>query len=124
MTQWEKWLEKAKNDLLSSKILYENKLFDTAVYHCQQCCEKAIKGYLSFKQKPIQKTHDITELINICIGLDDDFAEIIEDSKIITPYSTYFRYPDVIDLPEKKDVDEAIMIAEKILNFIIKKIKT
>jgi HEPN domain-containing protein len=39
------WLKKARRGLLSAKRLTRGNdpYFDTAIYHCQQCAEKAIK---------------------------------------------------------------------------------
>ena len=45
------WLIKANNDLRSAKQLFkaEPPLLDTAVYHCQQASEKALKVNLTFR---------------------------------------------------------------------------
>lgn len=44
------WLIKAEHDLISAHVLAAHKppLLDTAVYHCQQAAEKALKGFLVF----------------------------------------------------------------------------
>ena len=40
------WLIKAQRDLASARVLAANDppLLDTAIYHCQQASEKAVKG--------------------------------------------------------------------------------
>jgi HEPN domain-containing protein len=45
MKQHEAWLQKSQNDLNAAKILFsaENPVFDTAIYHTQQCGEKVVK---------------------------------------------------------------------------------
>jgi HEPN domain-containing protein len=45
MKPHETWLVKAKNDLKSSKKLIkgDDVVLDTAIYHTQQCAEKALK---------------------------------------------------------------------------------
>ena len=42
------WLQKAKNDLLSARILLEHDppVLDTACFHCQQTVEKGLKAFL------------------------------------------------------------------------------
>ena len=56
------WLVKADHDLGSAKRLMTGKdsFLDTAVYHCQQAAEKALKAYLTLKDTPFQKVHDLT----------------------------------------------------------------
>jgi len=44
------WIKKAANDLRSSKVLVNEDILDTAVYHTQQSAEKALKGYLVYNQ--------------------------------------------------------------------------
>lgn len=53
------WLVKAQNDLAKARKLAEHptSLLDTAIYHCQQAEEIAVKGLLSFHERPILKTH-------------------------------------------------------------------
>lgn len=68
MKPHEAWLYKAENDLKSARKLIENEpvLLDTAIYHTQQCAEKALKAYLAFKQQPVQRTHDVALLVELC----------------------------------------------------------
>ena len=120
----ESWLLKANNDLKSSKKLMkgEDAVLDTAIYHTQQCAEKALKAYLAYKQHPIEKTHDVEYLIELCSEYDPEFGNLIEESEKLNPYSTLFRYPGPMLEPEKEDVYEAIKIAEKILTSVTEKI--
>ena len=116
----EKWLIKAENDLKSAKKLMEGKNYisDTAIYHCQQCAEKALKAFLLYNQKEIKKTHDLELLIELCIEIDNEFDELYDFAVTLAPYSTLFRYPGEVIEPEKKDVYDAINKAERIYNFV------
>ena len=55
----EDWLLKAERDLDTAKVLLENAFHDTAIYHTQQCAEKALKGYCVYRLQPLIKTHDL-----------------------------------------------------------------
>jgi len=48
MKQHNEWLSKAQNDLRSAKKLIsdEDPIYDTAIYHAQQCAEKSLKAFL------------------------------------------------------------------------------
>jgi HEPN domain-containing protein len=58
----ESWLKKGRHDLTSAQVLFsgDEPVLDTAIYHTQQCAEKALKAFLAFKKQPIMKTHDLT----------------------------------------------------------------
>lgn len=120
MIGYEAWLYKAENDLKSAQKLLEgdDPIMDTAIYHTQQCAEKALKGYLAFKMQPIKKSHDIELLVELCSRLDSDFEKLYDLSENLTPYATAFRYPDIYLEPDYDEVEEAIRMAREILEFV------
>ncbi len=124
MKQHEFWLLKAHNDLNSAKKLIsgDDPITDTGAYHTHQCAEKALKGYLAFHKKPVEKTNDIQLLLEKCMKIDFDFKLIYDDGISLNPYATEFRYPGLVINPDLNDVVEAVSIAEKILHFIKEKI--
>ena len=126
MIGYEAWLHKANNDLKSSlKLLKgDDPIMDTAIYHTQQCAEKALKGYLAFKKEPLKKTHDIELLVEICSAIDSEFEKLYVCSENLTPYATAFRYPDIYLEPDYDEVYEAIGMAREILGFVEKKIES
>ena len=123
MTSFEAWLYKANNDLKSALKLLDgdDPIMDTAIYHTQQCAEKALKGYLAFKSQPLKKTHDIELLVEVCSEIDSEFDKLYIYSENLTPYATAFRYPDIYLEPDYDEVYEAIDMAKKILNFVEEK---
>lgn len=120
MKSYEAWLVKAEHDLASAQRLSEGDapILDTAIYHTQQCAEKALKAYLSFMKRPVEKTHDVEHLVGLCADLDESFNNLLYDAKVLTPYDTAFRYPDFDMEPEKEDVLEAIEKATKVFAFV------
>ena len=120
MKQHEAWLFKAENDLKSAKKLMEGEtaIPDTAIYHAQQCAEKALKAYLSFKLQPVQRTHDVEFLVELCSGINENFSGLLDHARTLSPYSAAFRYPDIIMEPDKEDVFDAIEKASEVLSFV------
>jgi len=55
MKQHEIWLTKATNDHLSAVKLSDgdDPILDTAIYHTQQCAEKAFKAFLVYNEKSV-----------------------------------------------------------------------
>jgi HEPN domain-containing protein len=54
------WLAKARTDLRAARADMNAypPITSDALFHCQQAVEKALKGFLATKEKPLQKTHD------------------------------------------------------------------
>jgi len=125
MKSYEAWIYKAHNDLKSSRKLLDgdDPIMDTAIYHTQQCAEKALKGYLAFKEQELQKSHDIELLVELCSVLDVEFESLYVYSENLTPYATAFRYPDICLEPDYDDVEKAIKMALSILEFVEEKMR-
>lgn len=118
-TAYKSWLIKARSDLkMAIAGAKDPETFDGAVYHTQQCAEKALKAFLVFKKQPIRKIHDLGILLECCIGLSGDFFDLKELASELNPYATYFRYPDDEMMPAVEDVLSAIKATQKILCFV------
>ncbi|MDR3234116.1 MAG: HEPN domain-containing protein [Planctomycetaceae bacterium] len=131
------WIFKAENDLQSANILIQQNppLLDVAVFHTQQCAEKALKGFLSFRRQEIRKTHNPAELIRKCAALDSSFETLLADGDFLTPQATEFRYPGTDDdgdeiadfsefMPAFDDVQESVSKASAVLEFVKSKTVT
>lgn len=117
MQEHELWFDFAKIDLLSAKKLLEEELFPTAAYHCQQCAEKALKGFLVFHEIPILKTHDLIKLIDLCKKINPSFQTLEVQASLLTTLITQVRYPSEFDIPDQNDCEKFIRFAEQILDF-------
>lgn len=115
------WLIKGRRDLGSARRLMEGSepFFDTAVYHCQQAAEKTMKGYLTFKDIPFEKTHNLVALLALCGSFEPGFGRWEEAAEMLTPYATEFRYPGDVLEPESDEAEKAFAAAEAFVNFII-----
>lgn len=114
----QQWLSKSQRDLAAARVLFENQLFDTTVYHCQQAAEKALKAYLVYQQVVLQKTHNLVVLVERCIEFNAAFEILRDSAEALTPYATEFRYPGDVIEPEQDDVKEALEMAVLVLNFV------
>ena len=115
------WLTKAKRDLASARVLAANAppLLDTAVYHCQQAAEKAIKAYLAFCDQEIERIHDIEVLIRSAISCDPQFTDWIDAGIELTPYAHLYRYPGRATEPSREQFDRAVSVAEGLYTFVV-----
>ena len=83
------WLTKAANDLRTARILGAtvDGPLDTAIYHCQQAAEKAVKAFLIFHAVTPEKTHDVRKLAVQASGFEPRFNELVELATALTPYA-------------------------------------
>lgn len=125
MKPHEEWLFKAEQDLKSAELLLNARdaLLDIAIYHCQQCAEKALKAYLTFKEQEIDKTHNLVLLVERCQHVESEFSALIDQAVFLRPYATLYRYPSGDLLPPKKDVEAALEKAGIVLVFVTRKIR-
>lgn len=117
------WPAKAQSDLRSARALaaLSEPATDTAVYHCQQTAEKALKAYLAFRDQPLERTHDLERLLEIAMALAPDFARLEEFAAALNPYAVAFRYPDSlgVQFPSVPETTAAIDHAQAVLDFVI-----
>jgi HEPN domain-containing protein len=118
------WLRTARDDLaLADLALTANPpLLSGAVYHCQQAFEKALKAFLIWHGSPLRRTHDLTELVQLCEAVDPSFRVLATDAALVTPYATQFRYPPVLAPPPVADVADALRAAREALAFTLRQL--
>lgn len=118
-----KWFEYAENDFEAAQILalqVKPKL-EIICYHCQQCAEKMLKGYIASKNGKLLKTHDLVILCETCINYDPDFENIILQCSDLTIYSSEVRYPNILSI-EDYHMQNALKDANQIKEFILRKL--
>ena len=83
-------------------------------FHCQQAVEKYLKALLIFKgEESVPKTHNIDLLLNLCTKYNKDF--VIYTGTELTTYAVNLRYPDVVYIPNKEQVNAAIKMMNEII---------
>lgn len=115
------WLVKAQHDLAAARVLSteSDQLLDVAVYHCQQAAEKALKGFLTCRDVPFEKTHDVRLIVLRASDVNRAFDELLDDARLLTPYAHAFRYPDDLMQPSRPQFVEAFAAAERVYRFVL-----
>ena len=79
------WLDYAEENLKSSKILLDNKLYNPCLQNAQQSVEKALKAIVIEHGINLKRTHDILELKyllqrkEIVVNILDDECDFLND---------------------------------------------
>lgn len=118
MQEPKQWLEFAKIDLCSAQSLLRDGYFSTASYHCQQCAEKALKGFLIAHDDELLKTHDLDKLLGSCKKIDPAFSCLDHACSVLTVLATQFRYPSEFEIPDHNDCLIFIELAQHVFDFV------
>ncbi len=96
------WIEMAKNDLLVAKELVQEKhfVYRAILMHSQQSIEKYLKTFLLVYNIAVIRTHDLLTLCKTCENV-------------------HSRYPDEFEDANFNDATRALNIATKFENFIL-----
>lgn len=116
----QQWMDTAREDLLLAQLAFDNVpgLLSGAVYHSQQAAEKVLKGFLAWHQRPLQRTHNLPELIGSCVEIDEAFLSLEAVAEVLNPYAFRFRYPSDDHKPSRDQATEAIHLARLITEFV------
>lgn len=115
-----KWLVKARRDLLSAKRLARGSdpYLDTAIYHCQQCVEKTVKGWLVYHDQSFEKTHDLRLLVTLASEIEPKFTVWFDVAEQVSPYAIAYRYPGETLEPTEEEFQQAYKAAGRFYDFI------
>jgi HEPN domain-containing protein len=117
------WLIRARNDLANAEFTaaHRTDLLDTAVYHCQQTAEKALKAFLVSAGLSMPKTHDVGRLVQLASAHDAQMAQLQAMADSLTPFATEFRYPadDEAPMPTLQQANQALASARRIYDFVL-----
>ncbi|MDQ6834413.1 MAG: HEPN domain-containing protein, partial [Chloroflexota bacterium] len=115
------WFAIAQRDLDSARRLASgpNPYLDTAIFHCQQAAEKAVKGFLIFHNRDFPKTHDIRKVVALAETIEPRSGAWLDAAELLTPYATAFRYTDEPIEPSQDEFDHALISADDLSTFVL-----
>jgi HEPN domain-containing protein len=118
------WLEKSMEDLQAAEWLLKspNPLHSAVCFHCQQVVEKALKGYLTWKEEEFEKTHSLVALVGKCLKFDSSFSELRLAATTLTPFAVDYRYPGVLPELTLQESREALQSARLVWEFMVERI--
>jgi HEPN domain-containing protein len=118
------WFNKAEKDLITveHEFFFDDPVYETICFHCQQAVEKFLKGYLIYLEIGYQKTHELGELVSVCERKDRGITHLKEDADKLTDYAVEIRYPDDYYEIYEDDAKEAFEIAKEVKAYIYSKV--
>ena len=113
------WFRFANMDLDLAKHTLETMYpppLEIICYHCQQAAEKFIKGVIISFDIEVEKTHDLSKLLNTLVPLTDIPDTFMESAERLTMFGIRVRYPNELPVDETQ-TKLAIVQAENIKNW-------
>ena len=120
----QQWLDKGNDDLRSAEYLstMHNPTPDEVIcFLCQQSTEKYLKGFLFLHDIEPPKTHDLEDLLEMCVKINSDFSVLSPKLVILTNYAVTPRYPNDLGITSD-DMKTAIKYAKDAQEYILKAI--
>jgi HEPN domain-containing protein len=118
------WIAKAEGDYataLRERRARKNPNYDAACYHAQQCIEKYFKGILQSRDIGFVRTHDLSLLLDACLGEFPLWESFCPDLEMLTQYAIAFRYPgETATRTEARQAVDAATKLRKILRTALK----
>lgn len=115
----DEWMDHAESDMRLACLAAGDRFIrrEHICFHAQQAVEKAIKAVLSAGTIEFPLTHDIEELLEITGSNDINLPESVREAGLLTPYAVETRYPGYwMDVTEN-DVQDALRIAKKVIEW-------
>ena len=118
------WLAKAAEDLRAADFerAAQPPLSANIVFHAQQPAEKAMKGLLSWHDRPFRKTHNLVELGEACAAVDGALENLLRRAAPLTEYAWKFRYPGEPDAPTPDEAEAALALAREVYDAILNRL--
>ena len=90
------WVAKAEMDYEGAVSLNRKRkhpLPDLVCFHCQQCLEKYLKGFLHESKISFPKTHSLIDLLNLAVAKVPSLNSLQPDLLFVDNFAVKFRYP-------------------------------
>lgn len=117
------WLIKARHDLDTARQIsaLPDGHLDAAIYHCQQAAEKVVKGFPTFHDHRLERSHDVERLVLLASGYEPGFAHWADTAITLTPYATAYRYPGAAAVlePDRAEFDAALYAATRFVGYVL-----
>ena len=114
------WLYYAAIDLRAAKLLLDDdRCFNLVAFHCQQCAEKAFKGYLLWRRHRLYDGHNLPWLCKQAMAEDPHFEDRLQLASDINHYYIEARYPADFRLQlDSESASDLIVQTSDLLTFV------
>ena len=113
------WVEKAEGDYVTAGRELRARSrpnYDAVCFHAQQTAEKYLKAFLQDHEAAFPKTHNLIELLELCLSIDAGFEFQRGSLIVLDRYAVRFRYPgESADKAEARLVFQTVTTVRKLV---------
>lgn len=115
------WFARAASDLRAAELELGARppLLDHVVFNAQQAAEKAVKGFLTWHDRPFRKTHNLVELGEAAAQIDSTLTSLLKGAAPLTEYAWRFRYPGDPFEPALEEAEQALETAREVYEALL-----
>lgn len=123
MKEVNQWLEFSIDDLDSAEIMLKNCKYNMVCFFAHQAAEKALKAFLVSQNHNPPRTHNLLDLLNLCIKYNRFFENLIPKARILNQFYIPTRYPTALPgmtpsgMPDIKTAEKAMNFSNEIFSY-------
>ena len=117
------WLKRALSSLAKARQRAPEILFEDLCFDAQQAAEKAIKAMLINRRADFPYTHNLSELLTLLEKTGCPVPDSIKQAEVLTDYAVGTRYPGVAEPVTEREYEEAIALAQRVIDWAKQQIK-
>ncbi len=120
------WLAKAAVDLRSAAhdLTADPPLHEVVLFHSQQACEKALKGFLAWNRQVFRRTHSLEELGEQCLAIDPSLKDPVDATVPLSEYAWRLRYPGETAEPDRDAAMQGLAQARDLYQQVLARLPT
>jgi len=117
------WMAKAEEDYsVAAGLLRRRKIPANSIcFHCQQAGEKFLKAVLQENGIRFSKSHDLEEVLTLCLAKAPELALLLDDATLLGDYAVRYRYPGID--ATKAQARRAVTAAKRIRGAVLTLLK-
>jgi len=111
------WLNRARSNLLLAESKKEGVYLEDLCFAAQQAAEKAVKALLIHRGVEFPYVHDLAELLTRVEEAGEEVPKSVKQASRLTRFAIVTRYPGALEPVTEKEYEEALSIAEEVVQW-------
>ena len=117
------WLNRARSSLIQAQMLQPGVYVEDLCFNAQQAAEKAIKALLIRRGVAFPYIHDLTELLRLLQDAGERIPDVVRQSGQLSRFAVFTRYPGVARPVSQEEYQDALALAEQVVQWVEERLR-